>query len=304
MVLLSIEMRRVLYLILLCFILKSIDAQTFVLRYDDFSNFSRSDIDEYLLRIHDSLEVPINIGVVAWSAETRNSLDYKNLNRNKLIAWNNSFHIPFVHGLTHTKRRTNSEFVGGAASDQYRDIFESKARLDSIFFEDIRCWSAPYNSYDSTSLVVCKELGFEHVFCSSKHGPVLTGLRFVPSTVGLMDFFKFPNKMQFDVSDTVVIQFHDYNFGKSFTKADYLSWLKNCIEQGVNFVGYAEVGMTSKRYQSLLSYCAIKRYLPYVILPKNCFTYDCQDCLWIFLKKFCISAFILVGLLIYGALKF
>ena len=297
-------MKRALNSLLFFLVWTSIPAQTYVLRYDDFSNFTISDIDEYLLRVHDSLNVPLNIGVVPWSSFSRDSIDYEDLDRNKLKAWNADVHRPFIHGLTHTKRRENSEFVGGTYNDQRIEILESKLRLDSLFMEDIRCWSAPYNSYDHTSLLACQELGIEYVFCSSKHGPVINGLIYVPSTVGLMDFFKFPVKMKFGANDTIVIQFHDYNFGSSFGKEDYVLWLKDCLKEGVDFVEYSQVGVSSNRYEKMLADGRIKQFIPYIFLPKECFTYSCQDCLWIFLTKFFITAFILVGLLIYGVLRF
>ena len=298
-------MNKILNAFLFFLLYASISAQTYVLRYDDFSNFTNSDIDDYLLRVHDSLNIPLNIGVVPWSSVNRDSVDFEDLDRSKLKYWNGSVHRPFIHGLTHTKRRENSEFVGGTFKDQRKEILESKLRLDSLFMEDIRCWSAPFNSYDHTSLLVCQDLGIEYVFCSSKHGPVIEGLFYVPSTVGLIDFFKFPDKMMFGPNDTVVIQFHDYNFGSSFDKDDYVIWLQNCIKKGVTFVEYSRVGVSSNRYEKLLADCGrIKRRVPYIFLPKECFTFNCQDCLWIFITRCCITAFILAGLLIYGALRF
>jgi hypothetical protein len=292
------------FLILFQILLTPIYSQTYVLRYDDFSNFSRSRVDNFLLNIHDSVNVPINIGIVPWSAHTRESNDYRDLEMGKVSVWNDSVHIPFIHGLTHTKRRENSEFVGGLYEVQFNEIRESKSKLDSIFLQDILCWSAPFNSYDSTSLSVCKDLGFQYVFCSSKHGPVVDGLSYIPSTVGLMDFFKFPNKMIFDFDDTVVIQFHDYNFDSEFSQANYADWLIECITNGVNFEVFSEAGISSERYRTIISNSKIKEYVPYFLLPKECFQYGCEKCLWKFLRNSFITVFILGGLPIYGVLRY
>ncbi len=168
----AMKFRWILFIIVLLFAQLSHAAGSnirLIVRLDD-CYLSGDPKTERIIQLFAKYKTPINAGIIPFGNED-DTLNPMYLNPYTEI---------FVHGYRHEKEGSD-EFSGLSYQKQWEKIHRGKSMLESKGIYPC-CFAPPWNSYDDTTLIVLKDVGYL-VISGNEFGPKENlSIKYIPST--------------------------------------------------------------------------------------------------------------------------
>lgn len=266
-----------------------------VFRYDDFSAASQTELEKELLDEMGRHGASLIVGVIPFICQDVNDLRTQKLSplsieKGDILRNASSKGVARIaqHGFSHQTRRLGkpgdygvlTEFAGLAPDIQLERIDRGKALLERLTGERVTWFVPPWNSYDSNTLTVLKNLRFE-VVSAAAFGPITPDapMRFLPATCpiwGLKEAIA-QAKESGDKELVVVVLFHQYDFHEAKSKSaipsklnlyefrQLLDWL--VAQEGVETWNTQSdqlklADLSSERFRAFSDLRTIRQYLP------------------------------------------
>lgn len=228
-----------------------------VLRYDDYSSISPTQLETQILTLHRQHGLPVTFGVIPCVhgvdpdsgevGEIPLSAEKVSILRGYIEA---GVLTPAMHGYSHQSLAV-SEFEGVDAGVQFTRLDEGKRLLDAELSQQVTAFIPPWNSYDHNTLQSLESLGFTCISADSNGCfDESSTLVYLPTTKQELTELRksvLLARLVPDAEPIVVLVFHEYDFacdGSSparFTVEEYsalLGWV--ATQQDVRVLSVSE----------------------------------------------------------------
>ena len=201
---------------------------TVILRYDDYSSRSATDVEVALIRILEERHIQCTFGVIPYvvAGDFHDPAPQKRipLSSQKAELLRNAVAKGAVdvalHGYTHQTAVRSvhgdySEFSGISYDEQVRKLSEGKQLLEGLLNVRISTFIPPWNSYDANTLRAMECLHMGCLSASLRSVPkALLNLKYLPQTASLPDLRKAVElaKTERDSEPIICLVFHAYDF--------------------------------------------------------------------------------------------
>ena len=211
-----------------------------VFRYDDFT-LTHDTLNERIVHLFQRHNIPLVLGVIPFDA-SENAIyqeNYSLLPFLKHAVQNHSIEIA-LHGYNHKKVSTNGEFGNVPMEEQFRRINLGKQFLDTVFQYETVTFIPPWNAYDENTLKVMEKSGMKIISSSlTVNQPYINEeISYFPHTIdkpALLIPILEQNKNR---SGVIVLMFHHYDIGKTFTLQNLDNLLSKVSKYDVNFTTF------------------------------------------------------------------
>jgi predicted deacetylase len=273
---------------------------TLIFRLDDYSATSNSAIENVVFEVFRANRATLLLGVIPFVPPYGGSEDMDEpltrLPQRKLDELNQLVQddtvVLALHGHSHLNYRPrfvgeSSEFRGLPIEAQRAKISTAEEYLESHLGNPITIFVPPWNSYDSSTVVVLEERGF-HLISGSAYSPVKqsTTIRYLPATTNLKEVRLAVDEARkaTRADPVVVVLFHLYDFTEvePRTGAVSIDYLKNEVEWASTqddieiadmvAIEHLEASLTPQRARAHKTFTRAYELLPRVLLPKDVLT--------------------------------
>jgi peptidoglycan/xylan/chitin deacetylase (PgdA/CDA1 family) len=211
-----------------------------VLRYDDYSALSPTDLERRIVATLADHRLTSTFGVIPYrcAGDAHDARPQRTvpLTRKKAALLRAAIGAGTVevalHGWSHqtgAEYGAYTEFAGLPPAEQRRRIEEGRDLLRTMLGTKVRTFIPPWNSYDAHTLTIAANLGMK-VFSAGLVGPAPgeTGLSAVPATCGLATLRDSVAAARHArrSSPVVVVLFHRFDFVEIDRKRGVVSWEK------------------------------------------------------------------------------
>ncbi len=200
---------------------------TFILRYDDYSVDSNTELEVKLLDALQKYNIPATFAVIPYIYEEASPgsppqpLSQAKADMLKVAMKADILEVA-QHGYTHqpnSPQGNATEFAGLDYASQRQKIAEGKTFLEGILNTKIATFVPPYNSYDLNTLQALEDLGFNTISASTNGiAQKASRLTFLPKTCGILDIQKAVIDARQDNQPIIIVLFHPTDFREVDTK--------------------------------------------------------------------------------------
>jgi len=248
---------------------------TVLFRYDDYSEFSATEVETRLIATFEKFKVSCLFGVIPFPVDetvSSTAVQTAKLGAEKTAILQDALRSGAVeaalHGYSHQnlapKGARPTEFSGVTFDMQLQRLAEAKRYMEETLSTPVRVFVPPWNSYDLNTIRALETTGFEALSAGVHIGSAYreNKLKFIPNTGGLLDLKQAVEQVRLANAQDglIVIMLHPYDFhesGASNSQFDNtaleetLAWLKN--QPDVSVVSFqsllaSDVDLSARRY--------------------------------------------------------
>lgn len=252
-----------------------------VLRYDDYSTTSSTDLEIKIIDALQEKSVSCTFGVIPYPHGLGNALTQIKANILNKAIQAGTLEVA-LHGFDHISIRKDrkSEFFGLDFSSQVEKIAKGKEFLEKMLDTEVTTFIPPFNNYDLNTIRALEKLEFKNL--SANVLGVAEGsssLNFLPTTCGLHDLREAVESARHtpEIQSVIIVMFHPYDFldvdrerGKlSYQEfVELLSWLTSQKDIDIGSINKATTNiedLSSRRYLNSRSYFQLYILMPTVL---------------------------------------
>lgn len=234
---------RAFYLLLIvCLASGSLAAKdiSVVFRYDDYT-LTDDSVNKEIVNLFQKHNIPLVLGVIPFDASGNVIFqeNYAFMHVLRKGTQNQTIEIA-LHGYNHAKVSSYGEFGYVPMEEQFRRINLGKRFLDTLFQQETVTFIPPWNAYDENTLKVMENSSMKVISSSlTVNQPYLNeDISYFPHTIdkpALLIPTLGKNKNR---SGVIVLMFHHYDIGKTFTLQDLDDLLSKVKKYDVNFTTF------------------------------------------------------------------
>lgn len=218
----------------------NVEALDVVFRYDDFL-LKEDSFQNELVSVFARQEVPLCIAIIPCKEESELSYHYENgayLLEIKQMVDKGLLDVA-LHGCRHKGAINYGEFYEMPYEEQKRLLARGSAHLDSVFGRHVHMFIPPWNMYDTITLCVLQELGFDGISSELNERQYFGNphFQYYPMTVNHPGRLMQEVEWNADRDALVVCMFHRYDITEDFT----LTNLENLVSAIKNHPSHPQI---------------------------------------------------------------
>ena len=211
-----------------------------VFRYDDFT-LTHDTQNEKIVQLFQKYNIPLVLGVIPFDASGNVILqeNFAFLPLLKQGVQNQTIEIA-LHGFNHAKMSSIGEFGNVPMEEQSRRINLGKQFLDNVFQYETVTFIPPWNAYDENTLKVMGKSGMKIISSSLTVNQPYSNeeISYFPHTIDKPALLIPTLDKNKNRSGVIILMFHHYDIGKTFTLLDLDNLLSKVSKYDVNFTTF------------------------------------------------------------------